>query len=126
MILRPFFQELTEEERLYGWFQQDSATAHTAHHSKQVIREVFGERVISDGLWPPRSPDLTPCDFYLWGNLKERVYQTNPRSLEDLKDGICREISRISTAELKRVHGNVFRRMRICLAVQGKHFEHLL
>jgi len=23
-------------------------------------------QVISRGLWPPRSPDLTPCDLYLW------------------------------------------------------------
>jgi hypothetical protein len=33
VILRQFFSELTEEERYYGWFQQDSATAHTAHMS---------------------------------------------------------------------------------------------
>jgi hypothetical protein len=26
-ILGQIFQELTEEERLYGWFQQDSATS---------------------------------------------------------------------------------------------------
>jgi hypothetical protein len=24
--------------------------------------------------WPPRSPDLTPCDFYLWGFVKDSVY----------------------------------------------------
>jgi hypothetical protein len=29
-ILSPFFAELTEEERLYSVFQQDSATAHMA------------------------------------------------------------------------------------------------
>jgi hypothetical protein len=28
VILGQFFSELTEEERFYGWFQQDSATAH--------------------------------------------------------------------------------------------------
>jgi hypothetical protein len=28
VILWQFFPELTEEERLYGWFHQDSATAH--------------------------------------------------------------------------------------------------
>jgi hypothetical protein len=33
VILRQFFPELTEEERLYGWFQQDSATAHAARMS---------------------------------------------------------------------------------------------
>jgi hypothetical protein len=30
----------------------------------------------SNNLWPPRSPDLTPLDFFLWGTLKERIYQT--------------------------------------------------
>ncbi|GBM56681.1 hypothetical protein AVEN_42056-1 [Araneus ventricosus] len=24
--------------------------------------------------WPPRSPDLTPCDFFLWGYEKDKVY----------------------------------------------------
>ncbi|EFN60466.1 hypothetical protein EAG_00004, partial [Camponotus floridanus] len=24
--------------------------------------------------WPPRSPDYNPCDFFLWGALKERIY----------------------------------------------------
>jgi len=26
--------------------------------------------------WPPRSPDLTPLDYFMWGYLKERVYKT--------------------------------------------------
>lgn len=24
--------------------------------------------------WPVRSPDLTPCDFYLWGFIKSKAY----------------------------------------------------
>ncbi|GBM35241.1 hypothetical protein AVEN_45510-1 [Araneus ventricosus] len=24
--------------------------------------------------WPPRSPDLKPCDFFLWGYVKGKVY----------------------------------------------------
>ncbi|GBN71564.1 hypothetical protein AVEN_99090-1 [Araneus ventricosus] len=24
--------------------------------------------------WPPRSPDLTPCYFFLWGYVKDKVY----------------------------------------------------
>ncbi|GBN23572.1 hypothetical protein AVEN_144157-1 [Araneus ventricosus] len=24
--------------------------------------------------WPPRSPDLTPCDFFLWGYVKDKIY----------------------------------------------------
>jgi hypothetical protein len=38
----------------------------------------FGDRIISRGFWPVRSRDLAPCDFYLCGNLKDRVYRINP------------------------------------------------
>jgi hypothetical protein len=42
-ILEPFFQELTEEEIRYGYFQQDSATAHMALNSMQRLRDVFDD-----------------------------------------------------------------------------------
>lgn len=54
-----------------GWFQQVSAPAHTAEDSLPIISEVFVNRVISAGLFSPRSPDLTVCDFYLWGKVKK-------------------------------------------------------
>ncbi|GFG40733.1 hypothetical protein Cfor_01122, partial [Coptotermes formosanus] len=72
-ILRSFLAELTEGEKLYCYFQQDSATDPTAHVSLEALRKVFDGLVISRGLWPPRSPDLTPCDFYLWESLKDKV-----------------------------------------------------
>ena len=35
--------------------------------------------------WPPRSPDLTPCDFFLWGFVKDSVYVPPlPMSLREL------------------------------------------
>ena len=40
---------------------------------------------------PARSPDLTPCDFFLWGWLKEQVYSTKPQNLEEFK-GRTREV----------------------------------
>jgi hypothetical protein len=51
-----------------------------------AIREVFEDRIISRGLWSPRSPDLSFCNFYLWGNLKGKVYKNNPRSIEALQN----------------------------------------
>jgi hypothetical protein len=54
VILGQFFPELTEEERLYGWFQQDSATAHTARMSMLALSGVFGDRIISSHIWPAR------------------------------------------------------------------------
>ena len=84
-ILELFFDQLTEQEKQQGWFQQDGATAHTARVSMAAVSEVFGDRVISRSLWPPRSPDLTPPDFYLWGKLKGSMYGDNPRTTNELK-----------------------------------------
>ena len=41
--------------------------------------------------WSARNPDVTPCDFFLWGWLKEQVYSTKQTTLEDL-DGQIREV----------------------------------
>jgi hypothetical protein len=78
VVLRQFFTVLTEEGKLYGWFQQDSATAHIAHMSMQAMSIVFGDRIISSGIWPACSPDLNPCDFFFGGCLKDKVYNSNP------------------------------------------------
>jgi hypothetical protein len=66
-ILEQFFPELVEEERLCGWFQQESATAHTACMFMQVSSEVFEGSIISSGILPARSPDFRPCDFIFLG-----------------------------------------------------------
>ena len=65
----------------------------------------FGERDIGIGFdheWPPRSPDLTPCDFFLWGHVKNQVFKTPPPSLEILGQRIKEEyrfIKKQSTSE---------------------------
>ncbi|EFN86733.1 hypothetical protein EAI_15480, partial [Harpegnathos saltator] len=46
-------------------------------------------------IWPPRSPDLTPPDFYLRGFLKDVVFRPPPTTREDMMDRIrnaCRVI----------------------------------
>ena len=61
------------------YFQQDGATCHTRNETIALLREKFPDRVISrrgDNNWPPRSCDLTPCDFFLWGHVKDKVYAT--------------------------------------------------
>jgi hypothetical protein len=125
VILGKFFPALTEEEILYGWFQQDSATAHTEHLSMQALSDVFRIRIISSGIWPAHSPDLNPCDFFFWGCLKNKVYNSH------LVDGrtkkyINREIANIPAEQVQRVNQNLFRWCKECQHIQGQHFQHLL
>jgi hypothetical protein len=45
-ILNPFFNQLTAEERQYGYFQQDNATAHPANATVVAIQEVSEDWII--------------------------------------------------------------------------------
>jgi hypothetical protein len=56
----------------------------------KLLDEVFGERerVISKGIWPPRSPELTPPDFFFWGAAKAKFYENNPHTLDELKAAV--------------------------------------
>jgi hypothetical protein len=72
--MEPCSEQMTDE-RQYGYFQQDNAMA---RNSTSALKKVCDGRIISTGLWPPRLPDLSVCDFYLWGNLKGKVYRNTP------------------------------------------------
>ena len=111
------------------WFQQDGATAHTAKDSMNVLSEKFPKRLISrfGGVsWPPRSPDLSSCDFFLWGYLKSKVYIGKPRTISELKNAIRREIASISIEKLKNVMINFKHRLQECVAEQGRHLSNIV
>lgn len=99
-MLRNFFFPQLSEFRGYNsatWFQQDSATCHTSNESLAVAKEMFAGKLISrrgDIPWPPRSPDLTPPDFFLCDYMKSRVYSNNPTTIAKLKANIREEMER--------------------------------
>ena len=90
------------------------------------IQCFLGDRVISKGLWPPRSPDLTPPDYFLWGYLKGRVYQNKPRTIDALKANITEKIQAVTADVLARTSQNLARRVQSCLDANGGHFQHML
>jgi hypothetical protein len=61
---------LKEDEIDKAYFHQDGASAHTVRMSMALLDEVFADRIFSTTIWPPRFPDLSPPDFFLWGTMK--------------------------------------------------------
>ena len=92
------FTKIEEKDIGNIWFQQDVATYHTAAAILDVLRPVFEDRIISrrtDVIWPPRSCDLTPLYYYLWGAVKDKCYADKPDTIDALKHNIREAIGEI-------------------------------
>ena len=77
-------------------------------------------------VFPPRSPDLTPLDFYLWGTLKDVVYrQKKTRTLDELRECIELSCADIQLNMLQSVVRAAVQRQSLCEDVNGDHFERL-
>ncbi|GBM12648.1 hypothetical protein AVEN_46138-1 [Araneus ventricosus] len=62
------------------WFHHDRAPAHFSTDVRNYLNATFGARWIGSGglvPWPPRSPDLSSLDYFLWRHLKSLVYATS-------------------------------------------------
>ncbi|GFT98617.1 DUF4817 domain-containing protein [Trichonephila clavipes] len=89
------------------WFQQDGATCHTARATIDLLKDTFGDRLISrfgPVNWPPRSCDLTRLDYFLWGYVKSLVYADKPQTLDHLEDNIRHVIADIRPQMLEKVN----------------------
>lgn len=73
--------------------------------------------------WPPRSPDLTPCDFFVWGHIKNIVYSENIQNLAHLKDRIRNALCTVSPDILTNVWAEIGHRLDVCRATNGGHIE---
>ena len=126
--MRHFADQFRNElfERL-TW-AQDGAPAHRFHMVRNLLDEMFDNRVIGLGHqveWPPRSPDLTPCDFFLWGYLKSKVFVSPPDSLDDLRQRIRTSFTNLRQKPylIQRAMRSIERRVYLCTENEGRHVE---
>lgn len=125
-ILELFIGELQANELQTGYFQHDNAPAHTARQTCQYLQQFFAERVVGAQRWPPRSPDLTPLDYFMFGYLKNRIYRNRMHTIEELRDAIINAVQSITPQQLINVFESMKRRVDACINAEGRHFEHSL
>ncbi|CAK9806442.1 hypothetical protein ANTPLA_LOCUS4888 [Anthophora plagiata] len=123
---------LLEDVPLYSvqrmWMQLDGCPAHYGTQIRQWLNNRFPQRWIGRGgsiPWPPRSPDLTPLDFYLWETLKDKVYQTRINSRHELIEKINNAFNEMkeNRNEIRTVTNSIFDRCQSCIVNNGRHFE---
>lgn len=115
-------------------FQQDGAPPHWHLSVRRYLNDNYPHRWIgrhssadkAPHRWPPRSPDLTPCDFFLWGHVKNSVYVPHvPTNLEELRSRITASIRSVTSEMLQNVWREFDYRLDVVRAAQGGHIEHL-
>lgn len=114
------------------WFMHDGAPPHFSMAVQQYLHQQYPGRWIGRGAdapikWPARSPDLTPCDFFLWGAVKSKVYASTIASEEDLQRKIFQAFNSLNNREIiDRVQFNFLQRVNMCILKNGGHFEQFM
>ncbi|GFX88677.1 putative transposable element [Trichonephila clavipes] len=129
MITNFFIPELNNLDVQELWFQQDGAICHTARATIDLLKDTFGDRLISQFgpvNWPPRSCDLTPLDYFLWGYVKSLVYADKPQTLDHLEDNIRRVIAYIRPQMLEEVIENWTSRLDYIRASRGSPMPEII
>jgi len=115
-------------EEFQPWiiFQQDSAPPHWGSHVRLFLDATFPNRWIGrDGPtpWPPRSPDITPFDFFLWGYVKDKVFSTPVPDITNLKVRITDAFAAITEDMLENTRRENDYRLDVLRATKGAHVE---
>ncbi|GFT35109.1 uncharacterized protein TNCV_2585831 [Trichonephila clavipes] len=129
MITNFFISELNNHDVQELWFQKDGTTYHTVRATFDLLKDTFGDRLISrfgPVNWRPRSCDLTPLDYFLWGYVKSLVYADKPQTLDHLEDNIRRVIADIRPQMLEKVIENWTSRLDYIRACRGSPMPEII
>ncbi|KAL5505978.1 hypothetical protein EMCRGX_G007531 [Ephydatia muelleri] len=118
----PALQAIKGEEEEFVVFQHDGASAHYETCVRAWLDGKLEDRWMDRGgpiLWPTRSPDLSPLDFWLWGFLKNKVYANVVTTLDKLRQAITDEMQAIPATMVHSVTLGVVRKAGLLFYIDG-------
>ena len=105
---------------------QDGAPPHFICFVNDVLNERFPDAWIGRSgpiPWPPRSPDLSPLDFFLWEYIKYIVYAEKIRNIQHLQDRITSAIENVKRDMIQKTWLETEFRFDVSRATSGAHIE---
>jgi [histone H3]-lysine36 N-dimethyltransferase SETMAR len=97
----------------------DNASCHTA----LSVREFLAKKKIPVVPQPPYSPDLSPCDFFLFPKLKECLKGHHWKTVQNIEKVVTEKLKAISFNEFQHCYEKWEQRLQRCVASQGDYFE---
>ena len=125
--LSPMFASLRRQRPSSGTkglkILHDNATPHN-HESTVTFIQSQGIQIIDH---PPYSPDLAPCDFWLFGLIKQKLAEEEqPKDVKSLAKLVTKILNQIPRSEYIKTFRKYIERLEYCVEVEGDYFEHKL
>ena len=95
-------------------FQQDNAPIHNSIHVRNYLTNM-GIKTVPQ---PPYSPDLAPCDFWLFPKLRGCRYDI----IEEMKEAVTKVIDTLTQEEFHEAFEKLLERYNKCITA-GDYFE---
>jgi hypothetical protein len=124
LLMQDLLPEIRELSDFYV-FQQDSAPAHRARETVELLTNETPD-FIPPTSWPPNSPDLNPVDYKVWSVMQEQVYKHPIKNVDELRERIVSVWEELDQSVIDTAVRQWRKRLRACVKVKGGHFEHKL
>ncbi|XP_026811283.1 histone-lysine N-methyltransferase SETMAR-like [Rhopalosiphum maidis] len=97
----------------------DNAPCHTAISISQFL----ATKNIPVAPQPPYSPNLSPCDFFLFPRIKIHLKGRHFGTLENIQSSVTDELKAIPVTEFQNCYKQWKHRLQCCVDSQGNYFE---
>ncbi|GFV74566.1 putative mariner transposase [Trichonephila clavipes] len=87
------------------------------------LNRFLASKNIHVAVQPPYSPDLSPCDFFLFPKLKNHLKGHHFGTLENIQTAVTNQLKAIPISELHQCYEEWKKRLQHCGASEGSYFE---
>ena len=92
-------------------------------HTAVSINEFLADKTFLWFLSPPYSPELSPCDFFLFPRLKNHLKERHYSTLNNIQKSVTDELKGIPAEAFQHCYEQWKQCLRRCVAAQGNYFE---
>jgi hypothetical protein len=115
------------QTRRHMYHQHDRTPPHFSQFVRQYLNHKFPNRWLGQGgaqNWPPRSQDLNPLDYHVWGYMKAMVYAHKVNMREELLHRILSTARVINNTSVpQKFTSTLVIQVRKCIQADGGHFQ---
>ena len=97
----------------------DNASSHKAF----IVQDYLKQEKVVELPHPPYSPDLAPCDFFLFPRLKKYLSGRKFVQRKHLGSAIFQCLHSIPRKDYQNAFNDWIRRLKVCISVKGEYFE---